>query len=101
MEQVAKMMVLPNKLPIKLSDEIPTVDLRMPEPEVLKSSKELYCTYIMISSKLFSNLYRYFQGVLRIHLVQAQNLMKKDVSMIGEFLNLLSLVWSFSLVFCG
>lgn len=33
-EQIAKMMVLPNKLPIKLSDEIPTVDLRMPEPEV-------------------------------------------------------------------
>ncbi|XP_041974230.1 NAD(P) transhydrogenase, mitochondrial [Aricia agestis] len=55
-EQVAKMMVLPNKLPIKLSDEIPTVDLRMPEPE----------------------------GVLRIHLVQAENLMKKDVSMIGK-----------------
>lgn len=36
-EQVAKMMVLPNKLPIKLSDEIPTVDLRMPEPEVRRS----------------------------------------------------------------
>ncbi|XP_038208671.1 extended synaptotagmin-2-A isoform X2 [Zerene cesonia] len=55
-EQIARMMVLPNKLPIKLSDEIPTVDLRMPEPE----------------------------GVLRIHLVQAQNLMRKDVSMIGK-----------------
>ncbi|CAK1548474.1 unnamed protein product [Leptosia nina] len=55
-EQVANMMVLPNKLPIKLSDEIPTVDLRLPDPE----------------------------GVLRIHLVQAQNLMKKDVSMIGK-----------------
>ncbi|CAG9782942.1 unnamed protein product, partial [Diatraea saccharalis] len=55
-EQVAKLMVLPNKLPIKLSDEIPTVDLRMPEPE----------------------------GVLRIHLVKAENLMKKDVSMIGK-----------------
>ncbi|XP_059048982.1 extended synaptotagmin-1 isoform X2 [Achroia grisella] len=55
-EQIARMMVLPNKLPIKLSDEIPTVDLRMPEPE----------------------------GVLRIHLVQAQNLMKKDVSMLGK-----------------
>ncbi|XP_045454847.1 extended synaptotagmin-2-A [Melitaea cinxia] len=55
-EQIAKLMVLPNKLPIKLSDEIPTVDLRMPEPE----------------------------GVLRIHLVQAQNLMKKDVSMLGK-----------------
>ncbi|XP_063547334.1 extended synaptotagmin-2-A isoform X2 [Cydia strobilella] len=55
-EQIANMMVLPNKLPIKLSDEIPTVDLRMPEPE----------------------------GVLRIHLVQAQNLMKKDISMLGK-----------------
>nr|XP_032522091.1 extended synaptotagmin-2-B isoform X4 [Danaus plexippus plexippus] len=55
-EQISRMMVLPNKLPIKLSDEIPTVDLRMPEPE----------------------------GVLRIHLVQAQNLMKKDVSMLGK-----------------
>ncbi|XP_068628462.1 extended synaptotagmin-2 isoform X3 [Battus philenor] len=55
-EQVSRIMVLPNKLPIKLSDEIPTVDLRMPEPE----------------------------GVLRIHLVQAQNLMKKDVSMLGK-----------------
>ncbi|KAL4715269.1 hypothetical protein ACJJTC_007851 [Scirpophaga incertulas] len=55
-EQVANMMVLPNKLPIKLSDEIPTVDLRMPEPE----------------------------GVLRIHLVQAENLMKKDVSVLGK-----------------
>ncbi|CAH0691376.1 unnamed protein product [Chilo suppressalis] len=55
-EQVARMMVLPNKLPIKLSDEIPTVDLRMPEPE----------------------------GVLRIHVIKAENLMKKDVSMIGK-----------------
>ncbi|XP_061711606.1 extended synaptotagmin-2-A isoform X3 [Cydia pomonella] len=55
-EQIANMMVLPNKLPIKLSDEIPTIDLRMPEPE----------------------------GVLRIHLVQAQNLMKKDISMLGK-----------------
>nr|XP_034823890.1 extended synaptotagmin-1 isoform X4 [Maniola hyperantus] len=55
-EQVAKMMVLPNKFSIKLSDEIPTVDLRMPEPE----------------------------GVLRIHLVQAQNLMRKDMSMLGK-----------------
>ncbi|CAG9107919.1 unnamed protein product [Plutella xylostella] len=55
-EQVARLMVLPNKLPIKLSDEIPTVDLRMPEPE----------------------------GVLRIHLVKAQDLMKKDISMLGK-----------------
>lgn len=26
-----------------------------------------------------------FKGVLRIHLVQAQNLMKKDISMLGKF----------------
>lgn len=67
-EQVANMMVLPNKLPIKLSDEIPTVDLRMPEPE----------------------------GVLRIHLVRGENLMKKDVSMLGMILFRLDLYFYIS-----
>lgn len=33
-EQIASFMVLPNKLPITLSDEIPAVALKMPEPEV-------------------------------------------------------------------
>jgi hypothetical protein len=33
-EQVASMMVLPNKLPIQLSDAIPATVLKMPEPEV-------------------------------------------------------------------
>lgn len=55
-EQVANMMVLPNKLPIKLSDEVPSYDLRMPEPE----------------------------GVVRIHVVEAKNLMKKDIGMLGK-----------------
>ncbi|XP_077294102.1 extended synaptotagmin-like protein 2 isoform X2 [Arctopsyche grandis] len=55
-EQVANMMVLPNKLPIKLSDEVPSHDLKMPEPE----------------------------GVLRIHVVEAKNLMKKDIGMLGK-----------------
>lgn len=33
-EQVANMMVLPNKLPIRLSDSIPANTLKTPEPEV-------------------------------------------------------------------
>jgi hypothetical protein len=33
-EQIASMMVLPNKLPITLSDEVPATVLKMPEPEV-------------------------------------------------------------------
>lgn len=33
-EQVANMMVLPNKLPIRLSDEVPSNTLKLPEPEV-------------------------------------------------------------------
>jgi hypothetical protein len=33
-EQIASMMVLPNKLPIQLSDAIPTTVLKMSEPEV-------------------------------------------------------------------
>ena len=33
-EQVARMMVLPNKLPIRLSDVVPATALKLPEPEV-------------------------------------------------------------------
>lgn len=33
-EQVASMMVLPNKLPIKLSDIVESATLKIPEPEV-------------------------------------------------------------------
>lgn len=40
-EQIASIMVLPNKLPITLSDEVPAVALRMPAPEVNECS---YCS---------------------------------------------------------
>lgn len=33
-EQIAAVMVLPNKLPITLSDDVPAHTLKMPEPEV-------------------------------------------------------------------
>lgn len=36
-EQVASMMVLPNKWPIKLSDIVESAALKIPEPEVLES----------------------------------------------------------------
>ncbi|KAJ9595368.1 hypothetical protein L9F63_027246, partial [Diploptera punctata] len=49
-EQVANIMVLPNKLPIVLSDEVPATILKMPEPE----------------------------GVLRVHVVEAKQLMNMD-----------------------
>lgn len=37
-EQVAAMMVLPNKLPIILSDKIEALSLKMPEPQVKNPS---------------------------------------------------------------
>ncbi|KAG5682384.1 hypothetical protein PVAND_011737 [Polypedilum vanderplanki] len=55
-EQIASMMVLPNKLPIVLSDQIEALSLKMPEPE----------------------------GVLRVHVVEAKNLMKMDIGMLGK-----------------
>jgi len=55
-EQVAALMVLPNKLPIILSEEIEALSLKMPEPE----------------------------GVLRVHVVEAKNLMKMDIGMLGK-----------------
>lgn len=33
-ETVANMMVLPNKFPIQLSEEVEAIDLKTPEPEV-------------------------------------------------------------------
>lgn len=55
-EQVASLMVLPNKLPIKLSDIVEAAELKAPEPE----------------------------GVLRVHLIQGKNLMRKDIGMLGK-----------------
>lgn len=55
-EQVAAMMVLPNKLPIVLSESVPVQFLKFPEP----------------------------QGVLRVHVVEAKHLMKKDISLLGK-----------------
>lgn len=34
-EQVAAMMVLPNKFPIKLSDDVDAAELKAPEPKVI------------------------------------------------------------------
>lgn len=55
-ETVASLMVLPNKFPIKLSDEVDAVELKAPEPE----------------------------GVLRVHVIEARHLMKKDISVLGK-----------------
>lgn len=55
-ETVASMMVLPNKWPITLSENIPARILRSPEPE----------------------------GVLRVHVVEAKELMKKDIGVLGK-----------------
>lgn len=34
-EQISNMMVLPNKLPIVLSETVPAVAIKLPEPEVI------------------------------------------------------------------
>jgi hypothetical protein len=38
-------MVLPNKLPITLSDEVPATILKMPEPEVCINNDNLIILY--------------------------------------------------------
>ncbi|XP_046414183.1 extended synaptotagmin-2 isoform X1 [Neodiprion fabricii] len=55
-EQIGAIMVLPNKLPITLSPDVPPELLKTPEPE----------------------------GVLRIHVIEAKDLMKKDFSVLGK-----------------
>ncbi|XP_076165334.1 extended synaptotagmin-like protein 2 isoform X2 [Ptiloglossa arizonensis] len=55
-EQIAAFVVLPNKIVIPLSDAVPVESLKIPEPE----------------------------GVLRIHVVEAKHLMKKDIGVLGK-----------------
>ncbi|XP_018364570.1 PREDICTED: extended synaptotagmin-2 isoform X3 [Trachymyrmex cornetzi] len=55
-EQISAIVVLPNKIIIPLSEEIPMESLKIPEPE----------------------------GVLRIHVVEAKHLMKKDIGVLGK-----------------
>ncbi|XP_014605339.1 PREDICTED: extended synaptotagmin-2 isoform X1 [Polistes canadensis] len=55
-EQIAAIVVLPNKIVIPLSDQIPVETLKVPEPE----------------------------GILRIHVIEAKHLMKKDIGMLGK-----------------
>ncbi|KAF7989923.1 hypothetical protein HCN44_008597 [Aphidius gifuensis] len=55
-EQISKLLVMPNKLAFSLSQDVPTYEIKMPEPE----------------------------GLLRIHVVQAKHLMKKDIGMLGK-----------------
>ncbi|KAK9512888.1 hypothetical protein O3M35_001203 [Rhynocoris fuscipes] len=56
MKKVSSMMVLPNKLSINIHHSVPTRIMRFPDP----------------------------QGVLRVHVVEAKELMKKDVGMFGQ-----------------
>ncbi|XP_017883150.1 extended synaptotagmin-2 isoform X2 [Ceratina calcarata] len=55
-EQIAAFVVLPNKIVIPLSEAVPVESLKIPEPE----------------------------GVLRIHVVEAKHLMKKDIGVLGK-----------------
>lgn len=52
-EQVAAIMVLPNKLPIVLSDGVPALSLKMPEPEV---SFSCACGLVQVISIIGSSL---------------------------------------------
>lgn len=56
LEQVSSLMVLPNKLPVKLSKHVESEMLHVPEPE----------------------------GVLRMHVIEAKNLMRKDIGILGK-----------------
>lgn len=47
-EQVAAIMVLPNKLPITLSDEVAASTLKMPEPEVIFHFFQIFEIYLFL-----------------------------------------------------
>lgn len=83
-EQIGTIMVLPNKLSISLSNEVPSITLKMPEPEVFPFLETYNFSIILsiISFPIFCPFHS--QGVLRIHVVEAKDLMKKDIGVLGK-----------------
>lgn len=72
---IGSYVVLPNKYYVKLSDNIDTEAVRTTQPEV---NFHISCSNWMI---LF---FCPNKGVLRVHIVEAQDLMKKDINLIGR-----------------
>lgn len=70
-EQIGAIMVLPNKLPITLNADVQASTLKMPEPEVRGDLN--HTDYTLLTMRYSS------QGVMRIHVVEAKDLMKKDL----------------------
>lgn len=81
-EQISSMMVLPNKLPIVLSETIPAQEIKTPEPAVVKT-RISYSVCRPITDDL-RIIYTYQQGVVRVHVVKGIQLMKKDVGVLGK-----------------
>lgn len=52
-EQVAAIMVLPNKLPITLSNEVAASTLKMPEPEVISIKYFFFIFFLKICYGIF------------------------------------------------
>lgn len=81
-EQIGAIMVLPNKLPISLSNEVPSIAIKMPEPEVNQTFSNSNDAFPYNNFPFFLFVLR--QGVLRIHVVEAKDLMKKDIGVLGK-----------------
>lgn len=83
-EQIAAIVVLPNKIIIPLSEEVPMESLKIPEPEVSSAKMSHITHYISYFCFIINILIFFCQGVLRIHVVEAKHLMKKDIGMLGK-----------------
>lgn len=75
-EQIGAIMVLPNKLPITLNGDVQASTLKMPEPEVSGDTGSLN-TFVI--GHPYESIHSSGQGVMRIHVVEAKDLMKKDL----------------------
>lgn len=78
MDAIASFLVLPNRLVVPLVPGLHVAHLRCPLPRVKPWYTPAYFTLIHMSAKTQNSLFCFLQGVVRIHLLEAQNLAAKD-----------------------
>lgn len=94
-EQVAAMMVLPNKLPIKLSEEVASTTLKFPEPEVGWRFLTMFkivmvntvkaAPYVIVNPKASRRTYKY-EGLHTLHNIGGPVSPPLDLAQLATFL---------------
>lgn len=87
MDIIASLMVLPNRMCIPLIDQVKVDQMRFPLPRVRKVCFQILEVWTESGRRTWTNWVvssrSFLQGVVRVHLLEAKDLVAKDTYMMG------------------